>query len=98
MTNRRSNIAAAMSALGHPRRVRIYDSLAAAPEDGLRFDALMAETGLRSSTLIHHLKPMFAAGLVITRRKGQCVHHKLRPEALDPAIVALRDDAFANGA
>ena len=63
-------IAAAMTALSHPRRVIIFDRLAAAPKEGLTYEALLAATGRYTSTLTHHLRPMFAAGLVVTRRKG----------------------------
>lgn len=83
-------IAAAMTALSHPRRVIIFDRLAAAPKEGLTYEALLAATGLNTSTLTHHLRPMFAAGLVVTRRKGRYVFHRLKPSALSPAIVDLR--------
>ena len=83
-------IAAAMTALGHPRRVRIFDALINAPAGGLTFEDLMKDANLSSSTLIHHLKPMLAARLVTTRRKGRYVFHVVRPGAIDNAYRALR--------
>ena len=89
-THRPNAIAAAMTALSHPRRVRIFDALLSGPKGGLTFEGLMKEANLSASTLIHHLKPMLAARLVATRRKGRYVFHVLRPGALDDAYIALR--------
>lgn len=83
-------IAAAMTALSHPRRILIFDRLAAAPKEGLTHEALIAATGLNTSTLTHHLRPIFAAGLVVARRKGRYVFHRLKPAALGSAFVDLR--------
>lgn len=93
--NRNAAIAAAMTALSHPRRVAIYDVLCAAPRPGLSFDALLAATRLNRSTLGHHLRPMLAAGLVRRRRKGREVLHFPQPAALTPAFSGVEAIAGA---
>ena len=74
----RARVAAAMNALAHQRRVVIFEILRNAA-DGLPYGALLERAGLSLSTLNHHLGPMRAAGLVVTRRKGHEVIYRLAP-------------------
>ncbi|MEL7463910.1 MAG: helix-turn-helix domain-containing protein [Pseudomonadota bacterium] len=64
--------ATAMTALSHPRRVAILETLQRDAK-GLSFEELLERTGLTISTLTHHLRPMKAAKLVISKRKGHRV-------------------------
>ena len=73
----RADIAAAMTALSHPRRVAIFDSLEATGGRGLGLEALLRETRFSLAALRHHLARMEAAGLVVRRRRGVAVHFTL---------------------
>lgn len=80
-------IARAMTALSHPRRVAIFQALKTAGAQGLSVPELLAEARLRPSTLTHHLKPMFAAGLVRRRRMGLPIRLYLDGRAVGPVIA-----------
>ena len=73
----RAEIAAAMTALSHPRRVAIFDALEARGGRGLGLEALLRETRFSLAALRHHLARMEAAGLVVRRRRGVAVHFTL---------------------
>lgn len=101
MTNRKSlphrsdkphqiQIAKAMSALGHPRRVAILDALAAASPAAMTFRELQARTRLSASTLNHHLDPMQAAGLVTRRLRGSIAAFTANCDALSDAVSYIR--------
>ena len=89
-------IAAAMKALSHPRRVRIFRILNAAPE-GLPYSSLLERAGLSIATLNHHLKLMRSAKLVATRRRGANVLYCLAPVALAPHLAWLSSELVADG-
>ena len=84
-TPEQASVAAAMNALAHPRRMLVFDTLTAAP-DGLCYGDLLERTGLAISTLNHHLRPMRAASLVATRRKGKEVIYRAHPSAVSPHL------------
>ena len=88
-TAERARVAAAMNALAHQRRVLIFEILRSAP-NGLPYGGLLELTGLSLSTLNHHLRPMRAAGLVVTRRKGHEVIYRLAVEALTPHLASIQ--------
>ena len=73
----RAEIAAAMTALSHPRRVAIFDVLEAAGGRALDLEALLRETRFTLATLRHHLARMEAAGLVTRQRRGVAVYFRL---------------------
>lgn len=85
VTSEQARVAAAMNALAHPRRMLVFDALTAAP-DGLRYGDLLERTGLSISTLNHHLRPMRAARLVATRRKGKEMIYRAHPSAVSPHL------------
>jgi len=67
-------------ALADPRRFEIFQTVAAESECGCvrlrdRFD-------VTQPTISHHLKELTAAGLVESRREGQFVYYRARPDAL----------------
>ena len=73
----RAEIARAMTALSHPRRVAIFEALEASRGRGLGQDDLLRETRFTLATLRHHLARMEAAGLVTRHRRGVAVHFRL---------------------
>ena len=86
-TNRRkAEIAVAMTAISHERRVRLL-CLLSAERGGISFEDLLAKSGMRLSTLTHHLRPMRAAGLIATQRKGHRVLYRLETAALERAMA-----------
>lgn len=75
-------IARAMTALSHPRRVQLFDILEDAGPRGVGFEDLLKRTKFNISTLRHHLRPMQAAGLVVRRRKGVNIVFRLQGHAV----------------
>lgn len=94
----RRHVAAATNALGHPRRVLIFDRLVEADPDGLTFEGLLRETGLSVSTLSHHLRPMVDAGLVERRRTGAFVFHRLAAQPISAVLGDIADRLAEVGA
>ncbi|MEL7463396.1 MAG: hypothetical protein AAFN79_04980 [Pseudomonadota bacterium] len=83
-------VALAMTALGHERRVRLPRILSK-ERAGLSFEDLIAKSGLHLSTLYPHLRPMRAAELIVTERKGHRVLYKLKDSALRIAKADIGD-------
>lgn len=77
-----TQIARAMNALSHPRRVMLFTILDNAGQTGLGFDELQKKTRFTATVLRHHLRPMQAAGLVIRRREGTRVVFRLHGRSL----------------
>lgn len=90
-------IAREMTALSHPRRVAIFDVLNEA-ERGLSFEELLARAQLSASTLSHHLRPMRAAGLVASRRKGACISMTLARDRFGDGVRTVMSELAAAGA
>lgn len=86
-------IAAAFTALSHPRRVRIYRALRTAGASGLSHGALQNVTRLPPMTLSHHLKPMLAVGLVRRKQRGSFVFFSLNPGAVLDVVDNLASEA-----
>jgi len=66
-----SDAAAALAALGHEARLKVFRLLVRAGEGGLSVGDIAAHEGLAPSTLAHHLGALVAAGLVERRRAGR---------------------------
>ncbi len=78
-------IARLFRSLSHPRRVMLFRILLETPDGELSYSRLIAESGLRPSSLSHHLREMTRCGLVASRRKGVNVLFFLTPQALSRA-------------
>jgi ArsR family transcriptional regulator len=57
-----------LQALGNPTRLRIYEILIRAGEDGLTVGRVQSVLRINASTLSHHLKTLTSAGLVTQTR------------------------------
>lgn len=79
--------AAALAALGHEARLRIFRLLVRAGPGGLNIGEIGRHLGLPASTLAHHLGTLVAAGLVRQERQGR--------EVLNRADFALMHDLLA---
>ena len=65
-----ADAAAALAALGHEARLRVF-RLVRAGAGGLSVGDIAAHEGLAPSTLAHHLGALVAAGLVERKRAGR---------------------------
>ena len=65
--------AAAFAALGSEQRLGILQVLVRAGPEGLSMGELGDRSGVRGSTLTHHLKLLSAAGLVDQARHGRSI-------------------------
>jgi ArsR family transcriptional regulator, arsenate/arsenite/antimonite-responsive transcriptional repressor len=75
-------------ALGDPTRFAIFKHLA--EMDEMRCGDICLDTPVRASTVSHHLKVLSDAGLVKSRRDGQCVFYRTIPDRLGAFLDHLR--------
>ncbi len=75
-------------ALADPRRFEILEHIAKQSEVGCR--RLCGCFPVRQATISHHLKELASAGLVESRRDGQFVYYRTRPEVLEMYMSELR--------
>ncbi len=66
-------------ALGHKRRLAIFNLLIDRPDAGKTLGHLERATRLARATLIHHLRQMEKAGLIRRRQKGAETEYLLTP-------------------
>jgi len=66
-----ADAAAALAALGHEARLRVFRLLVRAGAGGVSVGDIAAHEGLAPSTLAHHLGALVAAGLVERKRAGR---------------------------
>ncbi len=75
-------------ALADPRRFEILEHIAKQSEVGCQ--RLCGCFPVRQATISHHLKELASAGLVGSRREGQFVYYRTRPEVLETYMAELR--------
>ena len=75
-------------ALADPRRFEILQHIAQQAEVGCR--RLCGCFPVRQATISHHLKELASAGLVESRRDGQFVYYRTRPEVFEAYMAELR--------
>jgi ArsR family transcriptional regulator, arsenate/arsenite/antimonite-responsive transcriptional repressor len=75
-------------ALADPRRFEILEHIAKQSEVGCR--RLCGCFPVRQATISHHLKELASAGLVESRRDGQFVYYRTRPDVLETYMSELR--------
>jgi ArsR family transcriptional regulator len=69
---------AALTALAHPQRLRVYRQLVGAGPDGLTPGELCALLGLPASTLSFHLRGLLDGALVDQQRQGRQLRYRPR--------------------
>ncbi|WP_164103008.1 ArsR/SmtB family transcription factor [Candidatus Laterigemmans baculatus] len=74
-------------ALADPQRFAILQRIAAEPEVPCK--TLVCEFPIKQATISHHLKELAGAGLVDTRRNGQCVQLAARRDVLREYLAEL---------
>lgn len=65
--------ASAFAALGSEQRLHVLTTLVRAGPEGLTIGALGERSGVRGSTLTHHLKILAQAGLICQSRQGRSI-------------------------
>jgi ArsR family transcriptional regulator len=75
-------------AFGDPVRFAIYKRITEMTE--MRCGDICLGTPVRASTVSHHLKVLSEAGLVESRRDGQCVYYRWIPRRLEAYLRYLR--------
>jgi ArsR family transcriptional regulator len=77
MTLSHQNLAQTFSALGHPRRVEVFEHLLRHATSGANFGEIQRATDMPASTLTHHLHEMERGGLVARTVTGRSTNLKL---------------------
>ena len=75
-------------ALADPRRFEILEHIAKQSEMGCRH--LCGCFPVRQATISHHLKELASAGLVESRKDGQFVYYRTRPQVIEAYMDELR--------
>ena len=75
-------------ALADPRRFEILEHIAQQAEVGCQ--RLCGCFPVRQATISHHLKELASAGLVESRRDGQFVYYRTRPQVFEAYMAELR--------
>jgi ArsR family transcriptional regulator len=76
-------------ALADPRRFGIFERIAAAGPE-LACQRLCDCFPVSQATVSHHLKELTGAGLVESRREGQYVYYRARPDVLRAYLAELQ--------
>ena len=74
-------------ALSDPTRLRIFERISSSKE--MFCGQVVEECGLTPGTISHHLKILADANLIETRRDGQFIYMKSRPETIRDYSRAL---------
>jgi len=74
-------------ALSDPTRLRIVESISSSKE--MFCGQLVEKCGLTPGTISHHLKILADANLIETRREGQFIYMRSRPETIREYGIAL---------
>lgn len=75
-------------ALSDPRRFEIFETVVEQEECGCSH--LCGQFDVTQPTISHHLKELVTAGLLESRREGQFVLYRPRPEVLTAYTAELR--------
>jgi ArsR family transcriptional regulator, arsenate/arsenite/antimonite-responsive transcriptional repressor len=72
-----------LQALANPARLRIYEILSQAGDEGMTVGSVQDLLGIRASTLSHHLKMLVLAGLVTQTRTATRLVCRPNHDAMD---------------
>jgi|SRR5882672_6157764 len=73
-------LARVSKALSDPTRLRIFENISSSKE--MFCGQLVEKCGLTPGTISHHLKILADANLIETRREGQFIYVRSRPETI----------------
>ena len=84
-----AEIAAALAALGHEARLKLFRLLVRAGPEGLSVGEIGRHLSIPPSTLAHHLGALVGAGLVSQERQGRAVLSRADFAALRGIFLAV---------
>jgi ArsR family transcriptional regulator, arsenate/arsenite/antimonite-responsive transcriptional repressor len=87
---------AALTALGHAKRLAIFRLLVVAGPDGRMAGDLGDALGLPGATLSFHLKELVRAGLITAEPQGRFVCYRAAFDAMDGLIAYLTHNCCAD--
>ncbi len=90
MTRLRPEMAQVFGAFGDPTRLLILSQLQQGEQCSCDMQVAL---GIPQSTLAHHMKVLFTAGIVVARRSGRWIHYSIAPQTLQVAAELLQDMA-----
>ncbi len=82
-----NEVAKISKALSDPTRLRIYEAIAGCEE--MFCGELVEKYALTPGTISHHLKVLAEANLIESRRDGQFIYNRSRPETIQEYGQAL---------
>lgn len=83
----RAQVAKISKALADETRLMIFEAISARKE--MNCSEIVEMRGVTPATVSHHLKVLADAGLIESRRAGQFVRNRVRPETIDEYARAL---------
>ena len=86
------NAAAALAALGHEARLKIFRLLVRAGPEGLNIGDIGRLVGLPASTLAHHLHTLVQAGLVVQQRRSREVINRADFDAMSAVLGYVAEE------
>ena len=72
-----SEAARCLAELGHPHRLKIFEYLVKAGDEGCRVGDVQAHLDIPKSTLSHHLGQLAAIGLLTQAREGRVLRCRI---------------------
>lgn len=86
-----SQAIAALGALAHPARLRVFRALVGAGQGGLTPGVLQQELGIPATTLSFHLKELSNAGLATGARASRNLVYRAEYEHMNALLAYLTD-------
>lgn len=86
------DIAVRLDALGHPTRLRLFQTLVRVGDKGLAVGQLQNRLGIAASTLSHHLSRLVSVRLVIQERQATTLVCRANFDAMRDLVGALQDE------
>ena len=87
-----AQVAAALGALGHEVRLRIFRLLVRAGDEGLNIGDIGRLVGLPASTLAHHLGALVHVGLVTQERLGRQVVNRADFDQMNEVLTFVAEE------
>lgn len=84
-----NQLAQVFAALGHSRRINVFEHLLRHAATGMNFGKLQEVTKMPPSTLTHHLREMERSGVLIREVTGRSTNLKLDLNTLQHALNHL---------
>jgi DNA-binding transcriptional ArsR family regulator len=88
---------AALAALAHPQRLRVFRALVVAGADGLTPSVLADQLGVARNALSFHLKELAHAGLVTTEPQGRNLIYRAAYGRMNALIGYLTEHCCQGG-